>query len=134
MHYTIELLVNADPKVCEYYRRAVARWKEIWSRPESKHVYELATMLEDEEPWFVEHCGTCCVGQEIMVWSGFGMFYTTEAGFGENVERARLLYSAFMRSFCSIEVQAIAREVAVSYRLLKEVTGYEPVSRSPSAL
>ncbi|HYT90564.1 MAG TPA: hypothetical protein VEL76_17790 [Gemmataceae bacterium] len=134
MQYTIELLVNGDPKVGEYYRRGVARWKEIWSRPDSKHVYELATMIEDEEPWFEEHCGTRWVGQEIMVLSGFGMLYTTETGFGGNLERARLLYDAFMRSFCSIEAQAIAQKVAVSYRVLKEVVAYEPVSRSPSTL
>jgi hypothetical protein len=132
--YTIELLVRGDPNVSDYYRRAVARWKEIWSRPDSKHVYELATMLEDDEPWFEEHCGGRWVGQEIMVLSGFGMLYTTQAGFGENLEWARLLYDAFMRSFCSIEIQAIAQEVAGSYRVLKKVEGYEPVSRSPSAL
>jgi hypothetical protein len=120
MHYTIELLVNGDPHVGEYYGRAVERWKDIWSRPESRDVVTLATMLSTEQFWFEKNCGTRWVGQEIMVISGIGMLYTTRAGFDENVERARLLYDAFQRSYCSIEVKGIARDLAASYGLLLE--------------
>ena len=44
----------------------------------------------------------------------------TKAGFEENAGRARLLYDAFQRSYCSIEVKGKAREVAASYDLLEE--------------
>src|SRR5690348_12272750 len=104
MHYTIELLVNGDPQVGDYYRLAVQRWKEIWARPEAGDLTNMASLLSSEQMWFERHCGTRWVGQEIMVVSGIGMLYTTQAGFGQNAGRARFLYDAFQRSYCSIEV------------------------------
>jgi hypothetical protein len=120
MHYTVELLVNGDSNVGEYYRLAVERWKEIWAQPDSGNLARLATRLSNEQMWFEQKCGTRWVGQEIMVVSGFGMLYTTAAGFDQNIERARLLYDAFQQSYCSIEVKGIARDVAASYDLLEE--------------
>jgi hypothetical protein len=120
MHYTIELLVTGDPNVQEYYRRAVARWHEIWTRPGAKDLSGLATLLSDEQFWFEHNCGGRWVGQEIMAVSGIGMLYTSQAGFDKNADRARLLYDAFQRSYCSIEVKVIARDVAASYDLLEE--------------
>jgi hypothetical protein len=120
MHYTIELLVNGDARVVEYYRAAVQHWREIWARPEAKDLTKLATLLSDEQLWFEQNCGTRWVGQEIMVVSGFGMLYSTRSGFEDNAGRARLLYSAFQRSVCSIEVTGMARDVAAAYDLLQE--------------
>ena len=120
MHHTIELLVNGDLHLGDHYRRAVARWKEIWCRPEAGDIVDLATMLSNEQMWFEHNCGGRWVGQEIMVVSGIGMLYTTQAGFDGNAERARLLYDAFQRSYCSLEVKGIARDVAKSYSLLEE--------------
>jgi hypothetical protein len=76
-------------------------------------------MLSAEQMWFERNCGARWVGQEIMVVSGIGMLYSTKAGFGDNADRARVLYDAFQQSFCSIEVKSIAREVAESYGLLE---------------
>jgi hypothetical protein len=120
MHYTVELLVRGDRNVSEFYRAAVGRWKEIWSRPNVKDVVYLATTLSDEQLWFERNCGGRWIGQEIMVVSGIGLLYSTGAGFEDKADRARLLYDAFQRSYCSVEVKSIAREVAESYGLLEE--------------
>jgi hypothetical protein len=120
MHYTIELLIHGDPNILDFYRKAVCHWKEIWSRPEASDLVSLAELLTNEQMWFEHNCGTHRVGQEIMVVSGFGMLYTTGAGFDRNIERARFLYDAFQFSYCSIEVKALSRDVAMSYDLLEQ--------------
>lgn len=123
MHHTVELLIQGDRGVCDYYRAAVERWREIWARPEAGDPVRLATVLSGEQTWFERHCGPRehrWVGQEVMVAAGFGMLYSTRAGFDDNAERAQLLYDAFQRSFCSIEVKGVARDVASSYGLLEE--------------
>ncbi|MEO6812182.1 MAG: hypothetical protein ABI353_23995 [Isosphaeraceae bacterium] len=122
MHFTIELLISGDQNVNKYYQAAVERWKDIWSRPASTEVIDLATMLSREQAWFEHHCGTRWIGQEIMVVSGFGMLYSTRVGFADQVEQAQLLYDAFQRSMCSIEVKVIARDMAESYRLFEKST------------
>jgi hypothetical protein len=99
MHNTVDMLVKGNPHVAEYYRRAVERWKQIWSRPEPKDVLELATLLSEEQTCFEQDCDlNRAIGQEIMVVSGIGMLYSISAGFNGNAERARLLYDAFQRS------------------------------------
>jgi len=91
MHHTVELLINGDRKVNDYYRAAVEHWKEIWARSESKDVYGLADLLTDEQAWFEQHCGGSRVGQEVMVVSGFAMLYTTQAGFNGKATLAKKL-------------------------------------------
>jgi hypothetical protein len=120
MHYTVELLLSGDPAVVEYYRLARQRWTEIWGRPESKDRIRLATLLSSEQKWFEDHCGSCRIGQEIMVVSGIGLLYSTQAGFDGNADRARFLHDAFQLSFCSLEVKGLASRVARSYGLLEE--------------
>jgi hypothetical protein len=120
MYQTVKLLLNGDRKVSDYYLTAVARWKKIWARPESKDVIKLATLLSDEQTEFELECGFRAPGQEIMVVAGFGMLYTIEGGFEGTADKARLLYDAFQCSFCSIEVKILAREVADFYGLLEE--------------
>ena len=120
MHYTVEHLVSGDENIVIHYRNAVAHWKEIWNQPEAKDVASLASLLSNEQSWFEHHCGGRWIGQEIMVVSGIGMLYTTKDGFGRDAVKARMLYDAFQQSYCSIEVKATARDVAVSYGLLEE--------------
>ncbi len=120
MHYTVERLINRDQNISNYYRVAVERWNEIWSKPDSKDVASLANLLSSEQVWFEQNCGDRRVGQEIMVVSGIGMLYSTAAGFDDNFDRAQRLFDAFQRSYCSIEVKGIAREMAESYGLLEE--------------
>lgn len=103
-HFTIELLVGGDRSVIEYYQAAVRHWNGIWARPASTKVMRLATMLSTGQAWFEQHCGSCWTGQEIMVVSGFGMLYSTRAGFEDKADQARLLYDASQRSICTAPV------------------------------
>lgn len=122
MHYTIEMLVQGDPDVGEYYRRAAGRWHEIWERFGTGDRDRLAAALGTEQMWFERNCGPSgnrWIGQEIMVVCGIGMLYSTRVGFEDKADRGRMLYDAFQRSFCSIEVKGVAREVAASYGLLE---------------
>jgi hypothetical protein len=123
MHYTVELLVHDNPHVRDYYRLAVERWNGIWARLGASDLGHLAAELSTEQMWFERNCGPSgnrWVGAEIMVVSGIGMLYSTRIGFEATGERARMLYDAFQRSFCSIAVKAFARELAVLYGLLEE--------------
>ena len=119
MDYTVEMLVKGDPAVVDYYRRAVEHWKEIWSRPESRNLDDLATIVEDEEAWFESHCGTPQLGREIMVVSGLGMLYSPEAGFNGTIDQARLLSNAFQLGGCSLETSVLASRLEKSYRLFE---------------
>lgn len=120
MHYTIEHLIDGDPAVIEYYKNAKERWKEILSKSERLNSDELAKKLSSEQSWFEENCGSRWVGQEIMVITGIAQFYTTACGFDQNKEAALLVYEAFMKSYCSIEVKGVAEDVAKNYYLIEE--------------
>lgn len=118
MHYSLELLVQGQSEVVNYYRAAASHWREIWSRKESRDLASLANLLTSEQRWFEHHCGGRWVGQEVMVVSGLAGLYTSAAGFDDNLPRARLLYDAFLSSYCSVEVKSMAERVARSYDLL----------------
>ncbi|MGO8752056.1 MAG: hypothetical protein ACLQNE_39455 [Thermoguttaceae bacterium] len=120
MHYSVEMLVRGRAEVVEYYRVAAERWGEIWHRPDAHDLARLSKMLSSEQMWFERNCGGRWVGQEVMVVSGLAGLYSTEVGFDDRLEQARLLYDAFQTSFCSVEVKSIAEEVARSYDLLNE--------------
>ena len=118
MHYSMEMLIQGKSEVVGFYRTAADRWREIWSRRESRDLPSLAKLLTSEQLWFEHNCGGRWVGQEVMVVSGLAGLYTTEAGFDDKLPLARLLYDAFQSSYCSVEVKSIAEEVARSYDLL----------------
>ena len=80
MHYTIELLINGDRRVSNYYCAAVEHWREIWSKPESRDIVSLATILSSEQLWFERNCGSRWVGQEIMVENSSGDSFSVGTG------------------------------------------------------
>lgn len=118
MHYSLEMLVQGKSEVVSFYQTAADRWREIWSRKESRDLLSLAKLLTSEQMWFELNCGGRWIGQEVMVVSGLAGLYTTATGFDDQLPRARLLYDAFQSSYCSVEVKSIAEEVARSYDLL----------------
>ena len=120
MHYTIELLIEGDKKVLSYYEKAKGRWRKILSENPDTTSDELSKILTNEQMWFEHHCGSRWVGQEIMVVTGISQFYTTTGGFDGNHDKALLVYEAFMKSYCSIEVKGAAEDVAKSYYLVEE--------------
>ena len=120
MHYTIELLVQGNGSVLEFYANAVGKWNEIVNSEDFVSVESLSRRVSIEQiPFFENQCGGRWVGQEIMCVVGIGQFYSTETGFGTNVKSALKIYDAIMRSSCSLEVKGHARRVAESYDLLE---------------
>lgn len=120
MHHTIDLLLKQDENVLEYYQTALDKWKEILESSDALSVEALAQRLFAEQLWFEHNCGTRWVGQEIMVITGISQFYDLSKGFEDNLDKAILVYKAFMASYCSIEVKGVAKDVARSYYLLDE--------------
>jgi len=121
MHYTIEMILNEDVSILEYYRNAKERWGKIleehWGRT---NALELSKLLTIEQFWFEQNCGGRWIGQEIMVIVGIVQFYSTEKGFEGNKEKALWVFDAFMKSYCSIEVKGKAQDVAKDYYLIEE--------------
>jgi len=120
MNYTIEHLIDGDQDVLSYYQNAKTRWLKILTENLSLNSDELAKVLSNEQFWFEKNCGGRWVGQEIMVVTGIVQFYTTARGFDDNRGKAKLVYEAFMKSYCSIEVKGAVEDVAKSYNLIEE--------------
>ncbi|WP_233889692.1 hypothetical protein [Paraburkholderia flagellata] len=109
MHQTIELLMENEKPVGEYFAAAKQRWSEILADITEVSVEELAERLTREQFWFEHHCGGRWVGQEVMVWSGFASIYATTEGYdceGLTRREAAKLAQAFARSMVSVEVRA----------------------------
>lgn len=119
MHYTIEMLVNGNSEILEFYRKAKHRWKKILNENQNANSNELSKVLTNEQLWFEYNCGTRWIGQEIMVVTGITQFYSTDSGFDERKDQALLVYNAFMNSYCSIEVKGAANSVAKNYYLIE---------------
>ena len=121
MHYTIELLIQGNKHVFDYYENAKRKWQEIMSDNPLADSDELSKILTYSQFWFEHNCGSRWIGQEIMVVTGISQFYTTDCGFDENQNRAKalLVYEAFMKSYCSLEVKGVAEDVAKSYHLIE---------------
>jgi hypothetical protein len=115
MHYTTELLIEGNDDILTYYKNALDRWKKILFNNQNANSEELAKILTNEQSWFESNCGSRWVGQEIMVVTGICQFYTTALGFDKNEKKAKLIYDAFMKSYCSLEVKGMAEDVARRY-------------------
>lgn len=120
MNYTIEHLIDGDRDVLAFYKNAKERWKKILSENSDSNSDELAKILPAEQRWFEINCGSRWIGQEIMVVTGIAQFYTTDRGFDNNRDKALLIYEAFMKSYCSLEVKGAAEDVARNYYLIEE--------------
>lgn len=118
MHYSIEKLIIGDSNIVGYFAAASTRWKSILASPDANSVSTLASRLGSEQSSFEHECGGRWIGQEIMVLVGIAQFYTTAEGFGDDEERAKLVYEALRASYCSIEVKGHADIVARSYYLV----------------
>jgi hypothetical protein len=116
IYTVINLLNNED--VNEYYQNAVDLWGKIWKDYRSLSVGGLSEILEQEQLIFEHRCGGKHLGQEIMVWSGFGLLYDIHLGFeNENKEKALMLKKAFEMSSCSLEVKWRVKEVTKIFNL-----------------
>src|SRR4051812_32890048 len=120
MHYTVERLLRGVQAAVEHFQLPAAGWAEIFSRAEAEAPDARPRLLQSQQMWFERNCGGRWPGQEVMVLTGFGILYTTEAGFAGNGHRARILARAFAKSMCSSEVKSIAQAVVRQYEVPTE--------------
>lgn len=115
MHYTIEKLMHFQEPVQQYFIAAQQKWAKILANIDSISTANLAETLSNHQDWFESNCGGRLLGQEIMAWSAFGYFYSTDSGYGENEEKVKKLAESFQSSTCSGEVLSHAEDAAKLY-------------------
>lgn len=119
MQHTIEKIIAGDLAIMGYYRLAKEHWASVFQAYRGVTSTVLSKRLDAEQRWFEHNCGGRWIGQEIMVVSGIGQFYSTSFGFDHDLSRAIWLYEAILQSYCSVEVKSVARDVAAMYGLVE---------------
>jgi hypothetical protein len=119
MHYTIDALLAGQP-VGDWYQAAKKHWQQVLSKIDSTDPSAIAAVASDEQAWFERNCGGRWIGQEIMVVTGIGQYYSTATGFDENLDKAKAMYQGLLDSGCSVEIHGHAEDMAKSYEELKE--------------
>lgn len=112
MNLTIEKLVQGDEELLNYYKKALENWENILVKEVEEENGELSELLSEEQEIFEEECGGRDLGQEIMAIVGIYQFYSASSGFGENVDKAMMVYKALQESDCSEEIKIISEEAA----------------------
>jgi len=94
------------------------------SQNENEQPEVLALVLSSKQREFEHICPEQTdrwLGQEIMVVVGIVQFYWIATGFSsENLGKQRRIYQAFRLSHCSLEIKALAEDVAQSYELMED--------------
>jgi len=116
---TLEALINGNANIVEYYNNGTLLWQQIKESVEFNDVNSLAQALTMRQIQFENQCGGRWLGQEIMVITGIGQFYSSEIGFDATYEDALKVMNAFAQSYCSIEVKWQAEKVAKIFYLTK---------------
>lgn len=119
MLYTIELLLS-NPEVADWYLAAKQHWQESLARINAEDAHEIAEVASLQQAWFEQNCGGRFIGQEIMVVAGIGLYYSTRAGFGEDLDKAKSMYNGLRGSTCSTEIHAHANSMVNIFPELEE--------------
>ncbi|MBX9618849.1 MAG: hypothetical protein K2X10_06850 [Hyphomicrobiales bacterium] len=122
MMNTIEAL-RENEQVSDYYRAAFSKWRELLKAFEKSSLVDFATAISDAQlDYFEKQCGGRSMGQEIMAWTGIAYYYDAEeAGFGDDLDKARKIYDAMQLSHISIEAKINAEKAAISYDLFEDL-------------
>ncbi len=115
--YTLELLIQGDPDIVDYYNNARNLWQEIRESANFNDVASLAQDLANKQFQFERECGGRWLGQEIMAIVGIGQFYNSNVGFDATIEDAIKVKNAFAQSYCSLEVKWHAEKTVEIYGL-----------------
>lgn len=121
MHELLERLGRGDMRLIEMCRDANRVWADFLEELRPADVGTISARLGFFQPTFQRIFESEKLGQTMMPWTGFAALYDTQAGWGDNLERALLLASAFERSNCSEEVRSEARSAVISYELEKHI-------------
>lgn len=117
---TINKLLKGDSTIVEKYLTIKLKWDQILSQfdwNDDKSLEKLTRLVGDEQLTFEHLVDNRTLGQEIMVIVGICQFYDREVGFDKDFRKAKLLYNAFLSSYCSMEVKFITEEIGKMYRL-----------------
>lgn len=119
---TLEAL-RENQAVGDYYRAAFSKWRELLKGFDKTSVSELATAIGKAQiEFFEKQCGGRAMGQEIMAWTALAYFYDAEeAGYGDDLDKARKIYDALQLSHISIEAKINAEKAAISYDLFEDL-------------
>ena len=120
MHYTIEKLIAGDPQIVSHFEEANKKWDKIFSTydpNESNNIDKISEEVFVHQGQFERDCGGRTLGQEILVISGLGRFYSSQSGFEGNEDAVNNVYKAILQSQCSIEVHGYAENFAKAYDL-----------------
>jgi hypothetical protein len=127
MQYTVEALIKGDSRILGFYTKACDRWNQILIEIDIKDTDALCEKLQVAQGWFEHNCGGKNMGQEIMVLTGIGQFYSTKVGFDpafdedERADRRRkavAVLAAFRRRGFTMEMQGLVKDVQQYYRIM----------------
>ena len=117
---TLGKLIHGDSSILESYIKVKNKWDELLLRFDwrDKNALEKLTKLVGDNQWSFELvAGERWLGQEIMVIVGICQFYSRDVGFDKDARKAKLIYNAFLSSYCSMEVKFHAEEIGKLYHL-----------------
>jgi hypothetical protein len=117
MQELLERLGRGDANIMAMCQEANRVWTDFLEELRTADTGTLSARLGFFEPQFTRIFGGESFGQNMMAWTGFAALYDTQIGWGQNLERAKELASAFARSNCSAEVKSEARSCVISYEL-----------------
>jgi hypothetical protein len=117
---TITRLIEGDPDIVGYYRKASQIWAGMLDGPEADNAHGLAAVITANQIRFERECGggSRSLGQEVMVAVGIGQFFSGALGFGENYVKAQMVKEAFSLSGCSAGIKGDAGQVADLFGLV----------------
>jgi hypothetical protein len=115
---TIDELLSGNRDVVTHYVAAKDKWSELFTDMKDFPVSAWARWLSDNQlPFFEKDRTIRGLGQEILAWTGFGVLYNEQKGFGDNRWLGHKLIKAFAESGCSSEVKFRVRQAAIVYHL-----------------
>jgi hypothetical protein len=129
MHELLERLGRGDTRLIDMCREANRVWSDFLNELNGADTGTLSARLQFFQPTFKKIFESETLGQTMMPWTGFAVLYDTQAGWGQNLERARQLAEAFSRSHCSEEVKSEARSAVISYELEPRAGNVPPPRR-----
>jgi hypothetical protein len=116
LHSTLKNLIDGNRNVTSVYLRIKTRWENIlrdfnW---EENSINNLTKIIYDNQLAMEGIAQQGSLGQEAMV-SVIFFIYADSSSQSYNIDYARIIYTAFLKSYCSLEVINLAIRFAEYY-------------------